>query len=746
MGKAITEGERLPLQKFAEKAYLDYSMYVVLDRALPALADGLKPVQRRIIYAMSELGLGAQSKPKKSARTVGDVIGKFHPHGDSACYEAMVTMAQPFSYRYPLVEGQGNWGAPDDPKSFAAMRYTEAKLAPYAETLLDELDQGTADWVANFDGTLKEPRLLPARLPNVLVNGTTGIAVGMATDIPPHNIRELAKCAIHLLKTPDARLGTLLDMMPGPDYPSGCQIVSSPEELRAVYETGTGQIRARAVWEEEPGEDSKVIIVTALPHQASPAKILEQIAQQMRDKKLPLVADLRDESDHENPTRLVIVPRSNRVDREQLMAHLFATTELEKTYRVNLNVINLQNRPQVMNLKDILLEWLEYRQKTVRRRLEHRLKQVSDRIHILLGLMLAYLNLDEVIRIIRTEDDPRPVLMKRFKLSEIQAEYILDTKLRHLQKLEEMKIKNEQKALAAERAEIEETLKSKARLQKLIADEIREDAEMYGDDRRCRIEHQPQAQALEVTEIVPAEPVTVILSKAGWIRAAKGHDIDPATLEYKAGDAYLASAKGKTNQLLALVDSKGRAYQLAARELPSARGHDEPVTSRLDLGDGAKVAAVLLGDAADRYVVGSDVGYGFVAKLGDLATDRKAGKTFISVPEGGKAFNAGLTADPKSDRLAVVTAEGRLLVFPLAELPEMAKGKGNKLVNVRGEDRIVAATVLPAGASLEVTSGSRRMKLSGKELEQYAGSRAGRGQFLARGYRSVNGIAALTGP
>jgi topoisomerase IV subunit A len=746
MGKAITEGERLPLQKFAEKAYLDYSMYVVLDRALPALADGLKPVQRRIIYAMSELGLGAQSKPKKSARTVGDVIGKFHPHGDSACYEAMVTMAQPFSYRYPLVEGQGNWGAPDDPKSFAAMRYTEAKLAPYAETLLDELDQGTADWVANFDGTLKEPRLLPARLPNVLVNGTTGIAVGMATDIPPHNIRELAKCAIHLLKTPDARLGTLLDMMPGPDYPSGCQIVSSPEELRAVYETGTGQIRARAVWEEEPGEDSKVIIVTALPHQASPAKILEQIAQQMRDKKLPLVADLRDESDHENPTRLVIVPRSNRVDREQLMAHLFATTELEKTYRVNLNVINLQNRPQVMNLKDILLEWLEYRQKTVRRRLEHRLKQVSDRIHILLGLMLAYLNLDEVIRIIRTEDDPRPVLMKRFKLSEIQAEYILDTKLRHLQKLEEMKIKNEQKALAAERAEIEETLKSKARLQKLIADEIREDAEMYGDDRRCRIEHQPQAQALEVTEIVPAEPVTVILSKAGWIRAAKGHDIDPATLEYKAGDAYLASAKGKTNQLLALVDSKGRAYQLARRELPSARGHGEPVTSRLDLGDGAKVAAVLLGDAADRYVVGSDVGYGFVAKLGDLATDRKAGKTFISVPEGGKAFNAGLTADPKSDRLAVVTAEGRLLVFPLAELPEMAKGKGNKLVNVRGEDRIVAATVLPAGASLEVTSGSRRMKLSGKELEQYAGSRAGRGQFLARGYRSVNGIAALTGP
>src|SRR5689334_6261197 len=742
MGKALAEGERLPLKTFAEKAYLDYSMYVVLDRALPALADGLKPVQRRIVYAMSELGLSAQSKPKKSARTVGDVLGKYHPHGDTACYEAMVTMAQPFSYRYPLIAGQGNWGAPDDPKSFAAMRYTEAKMAPYAETLLDELDQGTADWVPNYDGTNKEPKLLPARLPNVLVNGTTGIAVGMATDIPPHNIRELAKACIYLLKTPDARLGTLLDMVPGPDYPSGCQIVSSPEELRAVYETGMGQIRARAVWEEEPGEESKVIVVTALPHQASPARILEQIAQQMRDKKLPLVADLRDESDHENPTRLVIVPRSNRVDRDALMAHLFATTELEKSYRVNLNVINLGNRPQVMNLKEILLGWLEYRQKTVKRRLEHRLKQVADRIHILLGLMLAYLNLDEVIKIIRTEDEPKPVLIKRFKLSDIQAETILDTKLRHLQKLEEMKIKNEQKALAAERQEIEEILKSKARLQKLIADELKEDAEMYGDDRRCKIEHQPQAQALEVTEIVPAEPVTVILSKAGWIRAAKGHDIDPVGLEYKAGDEFLASAKGKTNQILALLDSKGRAYQLAANDLPSARGHGEPVTSKLDLGDGAKVASVILGDGEDRYVVGSEAGYGFVAKLGDLTTDRKAGKTFISVPDGSKAFNAGRAAAPATDRLAVVTHEGRLLMFPLSELPEMAKGKGNKLINVRGEDRIIAATVVPAGASLQIVSGKRTMGLKGKDLEHYAGSRASRGLFLPQGYRTVSVLRA----
>jgi topoisomerase IV subunit A len=742
MGKAVTEGEHLPLKSFAEKAYLDYSMYVVLDRALPALADGLKPVQRRIVYAMSELGLSAQSKPKKSARTVGDVLGKYHPHGDVACYEAMVTMAQPFTYRYPLIEGQGNWGAPDDPKSFAAMRYTEAKLAPYAETLLDELEQGTADWVPTYDGTNKEPKLLPARLPNVLVNGTTGIAVGMATDIPPHNIRELARACIHLLKTPDARLSTLIDMIPGPDYPSGCEIVSSPEEIRQVYETGNGQMRARATWEKEKGADGSVIIVTALPHQASPARILEQIAQQMRDKKLPLVADLRDESDHENPTRLVIVPRSNRVDLEQLMAHLFATTELEKSYRVNLNVINLDHRPQVMNLKEILTGWLEYRQATVKRRLEHRLKQVADRMHILLGLLLAYLNLDEVIRIIRTEDEPRPALIKRFKLSEIQADYILDTKLRHLQKLEEMKIKNEQKALAQERAELEELLKSKAKLQKLIADEIREDAEMYGDDRRCKIVARPAAQALQVTEIVPAEPITVVVSKAGWIRAAKGHEIDPATLEYKAGDEFLAAARGKTNQILALLDSKGRAYQLPANALPSARGHGEPVTSRLDLGDGAKVASLMLGDAEERYVVGSEAGYGFVARLGELQTDRKAGKTFVSVPDGSKAFNAGRAPDPKTDRLAVVTHEGRLLVFPLAELPEMAKGKGNKLVTVRGEDRVVAACVLPAGAALSLTSGKRQMGLKGKDLEHYAGSRASRGLFLPQGYRTVSNLQA----
>ncbi len=740
MATAIAETEKIPLRTFAEKAYLDYSMYVVLDRALPALADGLKPVQRRIVYAMSELGLSAQSKPKKSARTVGDVIGKFHPHGDSACYEAMVTMAQPFNYRYPLVDGQGNWGAPDDPKSFAAMRYTEAKLAPYAETLLDELDQGTVEWAANFDGTLQEPKLLPARLPNVLVNGTTGIAVGMATDIPPHNLRELAKACIHLLKTPNAHLSTLSEMVPGPDYPSGCEIVSSPEEIRAIYETGMGQIRARARWEKEDGN----IVITALPHQASGSKILEQIAQQMRDKKLPLVEDLRDESDHENPTRLVIVPRSNRVDIDALMAHLFATTELEKSHRVNLNMINLQHRPVVLNLKEILTEWLVFRIATVRRRLEHRRKKVTERMHLLEGLLIVYLNLDEVIRIIRTEDEPKPVLIRRFKLSDVQAEAILETKLRHLQKLEEMKIKAEQKELAAERKQIDELLKDSGKLKKLIADEIKEDAEMYGDERRCKIVSRPVAQALEATEIIPAEQITVVLSKAGWIRAAKGHDIKAQELEYRASDELLASAQGKSNQLLILLDSKGRAYQLPANELPSARGHGEPVTSKLELGDGARIAALMLGDADDRYVVGSDAGYGFVVKLGELQVQKRAGKAAVSVPEGAAAILAGQVKEVSSERLAVVTHEGRLLIFPLSELPELAKGKGNKLITVRGEDRIVASCVLAEDQALELISGKRTLTLKPGDQPHYTGSRASRGLMLPQGYRTVSLIRPAT--
>ena len=728
--------EKLPLRIFAEKAYLDYSMYVVLDRALPHIADGLKPVQRRIIYAMSELGLSSASKPKKSARTVGDVIGKFHPHGDSACYEAMVTMAQPFSYRYPLIDGQGNWGSSDDPKSFAAMRYTEAKLAPYAATLLSELEQGTADWLPNFDGTLKEPRLLPARLPNILVNGTTGIAVGMATDIPPHNLRELATACMHLLKSPNAHLSTLCDMVPAPDYPSGCDIISPPEEIRKIYETGNGMIRTRACWEKDEGN----IVIVALPHQTSPAKVLEQIAEQMRAKKLPLVEDLRDESDHENPTRLVIVPRSNRVDLEQLMAHLFATTELEKTLRVNLNMIGLDGRPRVKNLKEILSEWLEYRTATVKRRLNFRLQKVADRLHILDGLMKVYLNLDEVIRIIRTEEEPKPVLMKRFKLSDIQAEAILETKLRHLAKLEEMKIKAEQKELAQERAELEDLLKSEAKLKKLIGEEMKADAEKYGDARRCKIVERPAAQALEVSEILPSEPITVVLSKAGWIRAAKGHDINPLELDYKAGDEFLAAAQGRSNQLLILLDSKGRAYTLPAHDLPSARGHGEPVTSRLDLQDGARVSGLVLGEIEDRCLLGANDGYGFVAKLGELQARNRAGKAAVNVSAKGSALSLARVRDPKNDCVAMVTAEGRLLVFPLSELPEMARGKGNKLIGLKGEDRILGWVSLPEDAALVLESGKRTLTLKPSDWKAYQGSRASRGSHLPRGYQAVQNI------
>ncbi len=719
MTDEITETERLPLRVFAEKAYLDYSMYVVLDRALPHVADGLKPVQRRIIYAMSELSLSAANKPKKAARTVGDVIGKFHPHGDSACYEAMVTMAQPFSYRYPLVDGQGNWGSPDDPKSFAAMRYTEAKLTPYAATLLAELEQGTADWVPNFDGSLNEPRLLPARLPNILINGTTGIAVGMATDIPPHNLRELAAACQHLLKHPKATVAELMEHLPGPDYPTGCEIISDVSELRKIYETGNGQVRARSRWERE---DDGNIVITHLPHQVSPAKVQEQIAEQMRAKKLPLIEDLRDESDHETPTRVVIIPRSNRVDADALMAHLFATTDLEKSYRVNLNMIGLDGRPRVKNLREILGEWLQYRTDTVRRRLEHRLAKVNERLHILDALLIAYLNIDEVIRIIRFEEDPKAELMRRFGLSEIQTDAILDLRLRHLQKLEEIKITGEQAELAAERKALEELLASEAKLKKLVGQELAEDAKKYGDDRRCPIVARPAAQALEAAEILPSEQITVVLSKAGWIRSAKGHGIDAAGLSYKAGDEFLCAVEGRSNQLLILLDNRGRAYSLNPRELPSARSQGEPVTTKLDLQDGATVIGLMLGEAGDKFVLGGGDGYGFVAKLDDLQGRNRAGKAAINVEQ--PPFMPLATRDPAGDRLALATAEGRLLLFPVSELPEMAKGKGNKLIALKGEDRIVAAAVLPAGSPLEVLSRKRTLTLKRGDLEHYVGSRA----------------------
>ena len=732
--------EKKPLRTFAEKAYLDYSMYVILDRALPHLADGLKPVQRRIIYAMSELGLSAGAKHKKSARTVGDVIGKFHPHGDSACYEAMVHMAQDFSYRYPIVDGQGNWGSPDDPKSFAAMRYTESRLTPYAAVLLAELDQGTVEWTPNFDGTLEEPTLMPARLPNLLLNGGSGIAVGMATDIPPHNLRELAAALIQLIDEPDTSVRKLMKHLPGPDLPTGGEIVSPRSELIKMYESGAGSFKARATFEEEDGE----IVITALPYQVSGAKLLEQIAEQMRAKKLPMVDDLRDESDHENPTRIVIVPRSSRVDTEQLMAHLFATTDLERSYRVNLNVIGLDGRPKVMGLKGLLAEWLEFRIKTVTRRLNFRLEKVQARLHILDCLLIAYLNLDEIIRIIRREEEPKPVLMKRFKLSDRQAEAILETKLRHLAKLEEMKIKAEQKELAEEAEELEATLKSKARLRKLVREEIEADAETYGDERRTRIIERAEAQAIDETELVTSEPVTVVLSTAGWVRQAKGHDIDPRTLQYKTGDGYQASAKGRSTQLAIFLDSTGRAYSLLAHTLPSARGQGEPLSGRIDPPDGARFPAVLIGEPDDLWLIASDVGYGFTVRLKEMHSRNRAGKGVLRVPEGAGVLPAAPVPASGDPQVAVVSSEGRLLVFPVSDVPELPRGKGNKLFGISGkkavarEEILTGLAVVTADQKLVIVSGERRMTLNRGELDDYRGQRAQRGGLLPRGWRKVD--------
>jgi topoisomerase-4 subunit A len=734
--------EQRPLTAFTEKAYLDYSMYVILDRALPQLADGLKPVQRRIIYAMSELGLSAASKHKKSARTVGDVIGKFHPHGDSACYEAMVHMAQPFSSRYPLVDGQGNWGSTDDPKSFAAMRYTEARLHAYAQVLLSELGQGTVDWQPNFDGTLDEPKLLPARLPNVLLNGGSGIAVGMATDIPPHNLREVAAACIHLLDDPGAGVRDLCKHVRGPDFPTGAEIVTPRAELRAMYETGSGSFRARAVYELEDGE----VVVTALPFQVSGSKILEQIAAQMRARKLPMVEDLRDESDHEHPVRLVITPRSSRVDVEQLMAHLFATTDLERSYRVNMNVIGLDGRPRVMGLKPMLLEWLQFRQATVRRRLEWRLGKVDARLHVLDGLLVAFLNLDEVIRIVRTEDEPKPVLMRRFDLSDVQAEAILETKLRHLARLEEMKIRGEQAELAAEKAGLEATLGSETLLRNLVRTELERDAEQFGDARRTKLVERAAAQAIDEAELVASEPVTVVLSTAGWVRSAKGHDIDPRQLSYKTGDGFQAAARGRSTQQAVFLDSTGRAYSLPALGLPGARGQGEPLSGRLDPPDGASFAAVMLGEPADRWLLACDSGHGFVAKLEALQTRNRAGKAVFNLPESARVLPACPLPAGGSALVCAVSSDGRLLAFPVAEVPGMDKGRGNLLFGIPGrkartrEELMVSVAVVPEGGKLAVWCGDRRMTLSAKDLEAYRGERGQRGALLPRGWRKVDRV------
>jgi len=661
--------ERQSLKQYTENAYLNYSMYVILDRALPHVGDGLKPVQRRIVYAMSELGLKHTAKYKKSARTVGDVLGKYHPHGDSACYEAMVLMAQPFSYRYPLVDGQGNWGAPDDPKSFAAMRYTEAKLAPYAEVLLSELGQGTVEWQPNFDGTMDEPCTLPARLPNILLNGTTGIAVGMATDIPPHNIREVASACIHLLDDPEASIEALCEHVTAPDFPTEAEIITPREDLRKLYRDGRGSVKMRAVYTVEDGD----IVITALPHQVSGAKILEQIAAQMQAKKLPLVTDLRDESDHENPTRLVIVPKSNRVDTDAVMAHLFATTDLEKNYRVNMNVIGLDGRPQVKNLKLMLSEWLSYRTETVRRRLQFRLDKVLARLHILEGLLVAFLNIDEVIEIIRREEEPKAVLMQRFGISDIQAEAIFELKLRHLAKLEEMKIRGEQDELEKERDYLEKTLGSERRLKTLIKKEISADAEQYGDERRSPVVVRGEARAFSETELVSAEAVTVVLSQKGWVRAAKGHDVDAENLSYKAGDSFLVSAKGKSNQNAIFLDTTGRSYSLQAHTLPSARGQGEPLTGKLNPPAGSSFICTLMGKDEEQYLLSTDAGYGFVGTIADMQSKNKAGKNLITVPDNARILAPAKISDPEKSWIAAVSNEGRMLVFPAADLPQMAR-------------------------------------------------------------------------
>ena len=733
--------EQIPLREYAERAYLDYSMYVVLDRALPFVGDGLKPVQRRIVYSMSELGLNAAAKPKKSARTVGDVIGKYHPHGDSACYEALVLMAQPFSYRYPLIEGQGNFGSSDDPKSFAAMRYTESRLTPIAEVLLGELGQGTVDWVPNFDGTLEEPSWMPARLPHLLLNGTTGIAVGMATDVPPHNLNEVVSACVRLLDDPDATVADLCEHVRGPDYPTGAEIITAAADLRTMYETGNGSVRARATWTREASGN---FVVTTLPYQVSPSKVIEQIAAQMRAKKLPWLEDIRDESDHANPVRVVLVPRSNRVDAEQLMGHLFATTDLEKSYRVNLNVIGLDGKPSVKNLKALLEEWLTFRTDTVARRLTHRQEKVERRLHLLEGLLVAFLNLDEVIRIIRTEDEPRDALIARFSLSQEQADYILDTRLKQLARLEEMKIRGEQDELANELERIVAILGSKARLKKLVKDELLADAKKFGDARRSPLVQRGAAQAIDESELVPSEPMTVVLSEKGWIRAAKGHDVDAAGLSYREGDGLLVAVKSRSTQQVAFLDSTGRSYSTVVHGLPSARGNGEPLTGRFSPAAGASFQAAASGDNDARFVLASSHGYGFVTRFENLTGRNKAGKAMLNLTPNAKVLQPAAVARVETDRIVAVTSAGHLLAIPASDLPELDKGKGNKLIDIPksrlGTERVIAVAAVSPGQSLQVRSGQRSMSLSFKDLDEYVGARASRGGLLPRGWQKVDGL------
>ncbi|QLD33135.1 DNA topoisomerase IV subunit A [Mannheimia varigena] len=723
--------EQMPIKRFTEDAYLNYSMYVIMDRALPFIGDGLKPVQRRIIYAMSELGLNASAKYKKSARTVGDVLGKFHPHGDSACYEAMVLMAQPFSYRYPLVDGQGNWGAPDDPKSFAAMRYTESKLSKIAEVLLGELGQGTVDYQPNFDGSIEEPKYLPARLPHILLNGTMGIAVGMATDIPPHNINELADASVMLLDNPKAMLDDILTVVQGPDYPTEAEIITPKAEIAKMYEQGRGSIKMRAVWKKEEGE----IVISALPHQASPSKIIEQIATQMRNKKLPMVDDIRDESDHENPIRIVIVPRSNRIDFEALMDHLFATTDLEKSYRVNMNMIGLDGKPAVKNLLTILTEWLTFRRTTVTRRLNYRLDKILSRLHILDGLMIAFLNIDEVIEIIRNEDEPKAELMARFNLTDIQAEAILNLRLRHLAKLEEHQLQAEKSELEKERDELQLILGSERRLNSLIKKEIQADAKTFASPRRSPLVERAESKAIAESDLTPTEDVTVILSEKGWVRCAKGHDIEVEGLSYRAGDGYLAHARGRSNQPVVFLDSTGRAYALDPTSLPSARSQGEPLTGKITLPEGATIQQVLMANSDTKVLMASDSGYGFICTFEDLVSRNKAGKAVISLTENANVLPPQLLENDDNLSLVAMSNVGRMLVFPVSELPELSKGKGNKIINIgkTGEEYLARLLVIKPTHSLVFVSGKRKITLKPNDIDNYRGERARKGSQLVRG-------------
>lgn len=724
--------ENRSVAEFTEQAYLNYAMYVIMDRALPHISDGLKPVQRRIVFAMSELGLKHSGKPKKSARTVGDVLGKYHPHGDSACYEAMVLMAQPFSYRYPFIEGQGNWGSPDDPKSFAAMRYTEAKLSLYSEVLLSELGQGTCDWQDNFDGSMKEPVNLPARVPNILLNGTTGIAVGMATDIPPHNLREVIKGTIALIRNPNLSDEKVAEYIPAPDLPTKAEIITAPEELLKLQTTGRGSYRMRAVYKIEKNE----IVITDLPYQVSGSKVITQIADQMQAKKLPLVSDLRDESDHQNPTRLVIVLRSNRIDAEAVMSHLFATTDLESSYRVNMNMIGADGRPQVKSIRRILLEWIEIRKNTVTRRLQYHLNKIEKRLHILVGLIIAYLNIDEVIRIIREEDQPKPVLMSHFNIDEIQAEAILELKLRHLARLEEMEMRREQDELEARAAIIREQLANPESLKALIINELKEDAKKFGDDRRSPIVRRAEALAINEQDMLPADPVTVVLSEAGWIRSAKGHEVDAENLNFRAGDQYLSHAQGKSNQRVYVLDDTGRSYALAINTLPSARGLGEPLSSKLAPASGVGFIQVFIAEDEAEILALSSKGYGFKTQAKQLDTNAKAGKSFLTVPEDGKAMP--LQAIEQATHVALLSSAGRMLVVDLSELPSLNKGKGNKLIQLEAKDQIVSMTMLNLDEIIQVVAGQQQLKLKGDDLQKYIGKRGTKGQLLPRGYQKAN--------